>query len=202
MSSFRIDESILGPYWYASGRFLYHFARVEHTMGFTLRRVARVSPGVGRAIFSGTRVRTGIDHIRRIYEERQLKLPLYIDEAFAILGTLNTSRDLLLHYGLWLEKPNLAVIDTSYRTVKTRSKKIALTVQDIDDMNNDLIVAWARLLIFNFEHSRARSFPHEAGWREAAQRPLRYKPPAPIRAKSTPHVAKRRPSPQPQSSEG
>jgi hypothetical protein len=110
-------------YFEALGRLVNEFAAVESALLFALKTYAKVSWPVARAIFSGARVETAMDFVKRICdacdpgEERRKEL----DDVFKQLRAINEMRNSLLHYDRRsVLRPTGARSDGLYRTRRLR----------------------------------------------------------------------------------
>lgn len=88
-------------YFEALGRFCHEYATLEAVIFNTLRFYAKIPNPMARAVFSGVRVRTAMDFIRRICqiydpgEENKNDLK----NIFPQLAAITTLRDDILHQG-------------------------------------------------------------------------------------------------------
>jgi len=96
-------------FYQALGQFMLGWADVESTLGEVLRKYAKVSEPVARALFSGTRARTMISFINAIADNTRVSKARKDDLTFlfAKIATLNTQRDRIAHYGSY-RSPSLA----------------------------------------------------------------------------------------------
>jgi hypothetical protein len=128
-------------YFEALGRFVNEFAGVESALLFALKTYAKVSWPVARAIFSGTRVDTAMDFIKRICEafdpgqERREEL----DNVFKQLRTINEIRNSLLHYGsATLSDRGRITSNVRIAHVPTRIREHPVPLDIINAMTTDL----------------------------------------------------------------
>lgn len=192
------DEGTLSSYWYALGRFIHHYARLEHYAQIALRRFAGLSNSHGKALFPGMRTREAVAAMRRLSVELEQPLPPEVVEAFEKAEMITTQRDRILHHGINVYADG-AVVSDAARMVRAKVRTDRISVSDIDDLNWDTVIVWARLLRFSETLPPAQPNPYQTDWDAAGQRPWRYKPPQPLREKSPPRT-KQQQSPQPQSS--
>lgn len=91
----------MNAYYRALGHFVHVYALVEAAMALTLWHYAKTPHHLARALFSGVRVRDGIDLIKRAAiatnasQEAREELKYIFDQ----LGAINSARNDILHYG-------------------------------------------------------------------------------------------------------
>lgn len=88
-------------YVHALGDFAHRFSSVELAVHNCVLHHSKVSNGVGRAVFSGVRIKEGISFLRRLADAGEIT-PAEWGEMKPLLEHLNTltdRRNALLHYG-------------------------------------------------------------------------------------------------------
>ena len=90
----------LDNYYRALGKFINEFAKTEELLMLMLARATGLKHREAAAIFSGTRLRSGIDGIRRLHEAKDMAVSPALKEAFEQLASINTMRDRLVHWGI------------------------------------------------------------------------------------------------------
>lgn len=87
-----------GAYYFALGRFIHHFAKIEDALLALLWHESGVPDAVARAIFTGFRLEATKDAINRCRSVAGKKEDATLKRAFAQLTVINASRNLILHY--------------------------------------------------------------------------------------------------------
>jgi hypothetical protein len=128
-------------YFEALGRFVNEFAAVESALLFALKTYAKVSWPIARAIFSGARVETAIDFVKRICDasdpgqERREEL----DDVFKQLRAISEIRNSLLHYGsATFSDRGRVTSNVRIAHVPTRIREYPVSVTIINGMAADL----------------------------------------------------------------
>jgi len=125
----------------AIGRFIFEFSITELQLYEFLKNITGLNDAVARAIFSGTKSKGMIEYINSIIEntgipERKTKqFKAYAGQ----LATLNTMRDLLVHYSYgWTVEKRMGAT-TGFRISRYKNSKTHwITCEEIDAMTADL----------------------------------------------------------------
>lgn len=114
---------------------------MEDFMSTMLRVASELSDPVARSVFSGTRLRTSMDFINRIYEatgktDKKVKLYYY----FSQLASINTMRDDIVHYGVSFTGEEGKLRFTNWRSahIQSKFKNFSINAQLVDRMHDDL----------------------------------------------------------------
>lgn len=189
----------------AFGRFMLMWADAELAVYRVLVYYTRVSDGVARAIFSGTRTSAAIKYLKAIAangeipEARQADL----DFVFAQMGTINTMRDFIAHHGSglgldWIDDNTRQITDGERVSRYGNAWPVEVTPAAMTRMGEDLRTI--RLHLNQHLKDDARSAPFTP-WRSPSDKHAtwRYKSPQPRSPgpKSAPSVRKRKSQPQP-----
>jgi hypothetical protein len=129
----------------ALGRFTIAFADAEHLVFEALVGYAKVSDKVGRAVFSGTRLKGMVDFIRAIAHNTEMAQKRFddLDDVLAQLLKINTARDTILHHVTdfyllheedWSKR---LVINERTSRIGKRSGHV-VDAASLDDMTHDL----------------------------------------------------------------
>lgn len=96
----RLVQEEHGKFQSAIGSLTLDWADLERVLRRTLRYYAGVSPGVGRALFSGTRAKGVIDFINSIAHNTNMPEDRLSDlkDIFQAIGPINTMRDFIVHH--------------------------------------------------------------------------------------------------------
>lgn len=150
----------------ALGRFTIAFADAEHLLFTVLVGYAKVSEKVGRAIFSGTRLKQMAEFIRAIAYTTEMAQKRFDDlnDVLIQLGLINTARDTILHHvtDFYLRyqddmRKRLVINERSSR-IGNRSGHV-VDAEALDNMTHDLQIIQIRLR----EHwKRTRFRPRDA----------------------------------------
>lgn len=175
----------LDSYWFALGKFVHRYAELEAAMHSTLRSSIGLDVWDAQALFSGTRIRASVDLIKRVHEGRGMTLSPWLDKAFGKVGEITTARDRILHYGFDLDGKKATVTDFE-RNLPSKSFRMNLTVDNLDDLETDTITCIA-CLTYDWFRTNApwhnpRVLERET---ELASRPWRFTLPPPLRARRT-----------------
>ena len=113
LTRMRVEDK---EFYAALGQFMLGWADVEQVLGEVLRKYARVSEPVARAIFSGTRARTMMSFVTAIAENTRVSPARKEDMTFLFskIAALNTQRDRLAHYGSFAS-PSIETISLKRR---------------------------------------------------------------------------------------
>ena len=128
-------------YWRALGQFVAQFAGVEVAIHTFLAIQAKVSPAIGRAVFSGVRTDQAIKLIYRIWDVSGLGAGIR-DEmtcVFNQLSAISTRRNLILHYGSYETSDKGRVSSTATRATRPDSvEEFSASIATLDAMSADL----------------------------------------------------------------
>lgn len=173
-------------YWYALGKFVHRYAEIEATMHQVLRIVSNSTDRTAKVLFSGTRISSATDMVKRFYTARGADIPSSLAKAFGHIGTITKARDRLLHNSIQFERGKAIVTDET-KNFTPRSFKHAVSIRDLDDLEADAITANACLVSFWIE-SRRPDLLTSAGYlctKQASQAAWRYKSPQPMKTRET-----------------
>lgn len=145
----------------AYGRFMIAWADAEAELYRVLCAYAEVSDDVARAIFSGTRAGTMIEHIRAIAHNTEMAQERVADleHVFPQIAAINKARDLLAHYatnsyGFDPARPTFRAVTNADR-VSRRGKErfdwvgvetLEAMTADLHGIGNHLNMHWGRRL--------------------------------------------------------
>lgn len=195
-----IPDDPLAAYQYAIGKFVSSYASIEATMHQVLRIVSNSSDRDAKVLFSGTRVKSATDLIKRFYEARRQPLPSHLAKAFDQIGTITGVRDKILHNGIVLDQGRWVVTDETKNFGK-KAFKIPVSIADLNDLEADSIILNSCLVAFWIEDRRPDLIgePIHIGHLEVANSPWRYKSPRPMKTRGVIRgtVRERKVQPQP-----
>jgi hypothetical protein len=188
-------------YWEALGRFVDIFALVENNMQLTLWHLAKVKAPIAPAIFSGTRVDTASNLIRRISEakewsqRRQARLTTLLTQ----LGEITRARNDLLHYGSLRSESGYEVTNLLYAHIPARIRTTKISRDILDAMADDLMTICVELMDMRGAMKAFRSvrkgrlMPPKRAWRYKPERQqgAAQKPPRTPRKRSRPRRSSR-----------
>jgi len=170
----------LRAYYEALGRFAAMYAQVEAAVQRALWFYAKTPETIARCIFSGTRVNTGGNFIRRICEaagaddatKGELK------EAFAQLAAITTIRDHVFHYGAESVAEGSGVV-TNALVAHTPSKIQTFPISPgiLDNMTADLLKIATLLLSRHAGRPPLRGALNQAAVDATLREPWKYKRP-------------------------
>lgn len=194
---------IWDQYYLALGKFVDSFATAEDCIFAALRTTFRLSPKNSRALFSGTRCRTGMDFIRRAYEANSLPLPEILERAFAQLSAINTTRDTIIHYGATMESDGLRVSNERIAHTPKTLKSFPISPSTLDEMTEDLATITSALLVYCVDQGGKLDPRVDIPLnRQIAQRSWLYRPAQQGRSAPRTLNTTRKPKPQQQASQG
>ena len=87
-------------YHLALGRFIDQYATNEAVTQCLLSLEAGITAPAAQAVFSGTRTRTALGFIRRLYDATSRTLDHNLDRAMSHLVAITTVRDRIAHWGM------------------------------------------------------------------------------------------------------
>jgi hypothetical protein len=159
---------ISDDYYAALGKFVHVFASTEAAMFVTLCLVSRIDLRTFQALLSGTRARSAMDYMRRLYEVRHEAFPKRLDEALGQFSTINTVRDLILHSGTQKGGGGLEVSNAlrahatrSLRTIPMSPKFLAAMTEDLHTISAALETVMYRV---NSHQSFVKSLLTHTSW--------------------------------------
>jgi hypothetical protein len=167
-----------GSYHEALGLFIEEFAKTEGFMHLLLWHYAGVNPGVGKAVFSGTRTAQTVDLIRRIMSANDPGEPRKSDleAVFKQLSSINEVRNGLVHYITLSGIPgDVRHLTNAMRALgKKHRREIAVSATVLADMTDDLQKIQSHIW-YDLSFDRMRQFERamldelrRAPWRYAA----------------------------------
>ncbi len=143
-----LDPGTMERFWLALGKFAYRYAEVESVTHEVLRIVSGTSVISAQALFSGTRIRSAMDHIKRIHEGKKEPLDPLLERAFSRLGEITTIRDRILHYGFEVKSKRRALVTDRFRVLRHRVRSFPITVADLDALEADVNIIHACLTAY------------------------------------------------------
>lgn len=164
-------------YWQSLGRFVTEFASLEATMQLTLWQYAKVSPNIGRAVFSGVRADAAMGLIRRIskVEKWEKSKKDTVEELFAHLGAINSIRNDLIHFGVQPGGDGSWHITNAFLALTDdHMKKHPVSDKILDQMTHDLRKIIYSLFLLAVNVSGAKGLLDV--FRKQADAPWQYKP--------------------------
>jgi hypothetical protein len=136
-------------YWRVLGNFVEAFADLEMMMFLSLRFYARLDSDIARALFSGTRVDTAIQYIRRIWEVRPIAPGRKADmeNMFGQIKLISDLRNKIIHYGTFVTSDKGRITSTVARALTPdRVEEHRATKKDLAAMIDDLRLINAALM--------------------------------------------------------
>lgn len=175
-------------YHEALGQFIESFAMVEGYMHLLLCHYAKVSSLVGKAVFSGVRIDSATNSIRRIISVKAPSEPLKsdLDDLLAQLSTINSIRNAIVHHIPLSAIPSDVRHLTNEITALTEQhrKETAVSVTMLKDMTADLIKITVHIAHhLSFTQSSKLTL---AVFDETRREPWRYKPPPSVQNQKNP----------------
>jgi hypothetical protein len=125
-------------YWAALGAFIETFAVVEDVLNSFLISYAKVTPGVGRALFSGTRCDAAIDNVRRIRTVKRAPQDEGLETVFVHLKAISNVRNFLVHYEHVGKDDDRIVSDRSRALTPDRVREHRVSSALLNEMTRDL----------------------------------------------------------------
>jgi hypothetical protein len=165
-------------YHEALGQFIESFAMVEGFMQMLLWHYAKVSPIVGKAVFSGVRTDVASSHIRRIISVNDPGEPLRndLDDILTQLSAINTIRNAIVHHVPLSGLPGDVRHLTNEITALTdqHRKETAVSTKMLKDMTADLLKIAVHIgYQMSFARASKLTLAMFDEWRRA---PWRYRP--------------------------
>lgn len=174
----------------ALGHFVFNYAHAEIHFKMMLAHHSGVTSEVGRAIFSGTRLRTGIDHVRRIHEANGTTIHPRIVLAMEQLATINDARDKLLHQGFNQTPVPGRFVTSNYMTahIDDKIKALFVSTETLHEMSADLRRIQLYMSFWGFDDRSGELSTFDQAMQELAKEPHQpwlYTPHAPASRKGT-----------------
>ena len=119
-----LKDQIDKAYFEALGRFMHEFSGVEQMLYMWLCAQLKLTTKEAAAIFAGVRAMDAITNIKRLHEARDKNLPTELADLFEHVGTLNTARNEIIHYGAegsGLEERRVSTELRSHTTKKAKN---------------------------------------------------------------------------------
>ena len=169
----------------AFGQLMIAWADAEHEMHQVLVAYTGVTHAVGRALFSGSRMRAMMDFIRSIHHNSPLPKDRMddLEHVFPQIQTINNMRDHLAHHSTSsysFSKPTHRVVANVRTSRYGKESAYEVSADDIEAMTFDL---WGIANHLNMHHG-PRTGPFTP-WRESpesdAPTPWLYRQPPPVR---------------------
>jgi hypothetical protein len=181
-------------YWMALGKYLDDFAHTESLLQTLLWAQAGTTQEVAKAVFSGARVDTAKDYIRRIAEANGAQIEPMLARAFAQLSVLTTLRNDLVHYGAPFNPQAVAWVASNRKAAMPgRERETNLTPNLLSDASQDLWTINYALSCFIRPDLRKT-------WEKVALAPWRYTPARQAQTSQPRRATNRGRKPPPQSS--
>jgi hypothetical protein len=172
------DAKAHDKHYLSLGRFIDSFAKLESMMQYLLWKKAGVSEQIAQSIFSGVRLDTARDFVRRIREAKRLKDSPLLTSAFLQIGIINQTRNDLVHYGAeHVGGVDFLVSNKNFAHTESRIRSTNVTETSFHDMQED-IVTILMIIVLHLENDfpdREKSPKMEPIW-ALALRPWQYKP--------------------------
>lgn len=134
------------------GRFILVYAQTESVLKSLLASSANLSLQSSRALFSGTRARSAMDYVRRLYEAHGWNLVPKLKASFEQLATITDMRDKLLHQG-FIHIGNGEFVTTNIATAHTEKtlKTYPVSVETLLEMTEDLQTIQTYMVFYTAE---------------------------------------------------
>jgi hypothetical protein len=177
-------KEFLDAYHLALGRFIDEFSQTENLVQMALISTAHVSDPVARAVFSGARVDTASQYIRRIFEANGQKLPDTLDRVFTQLKIISDLRNSIMHYGYKMFQDLEWFTSNDHIAMPNKAKRFRVSPDILDKLTQDLKTINFTLVFyigsFNPTTPQELKTRHEFVLHE----PWQYKPPGQSTARS------------------
>lgn len=165
------------PYYDALGRFLAMYARAEATAQMLLWHVSGIDMDTARIIWPSLRVKQITDTTRKLYRERNQKLPPLVDAALSHLVAITGLRDNAVHYATETDEHGRRYVANLHQQFHLDDPaKSVVSVPLLHSLTTDLSVIIMRLMTV-----MPPGLPeNEAAWKSAtaaAPTPFLYTPP-------------------------
>lgn len=131
------------PYWSALGIFVHAFSQTERMLSILLTKRASVSEYVSNAVFSGVRIDSAMDYIRRIAEAKThvRDIGKTLEGAFVQLKVITKVRNDILHFGT-MEDFDRGIVWVSNEGSALTPKHVrayVMSVENLRQMTDDLL---------------------------------------------------------------
>lgn len=179
------------PYWTALGMFLEEYSAVELFITLCLYDLAGVPHGVGRIIFSGTRVDLASTWIRKlavakgVQPARRRMLFRSLDQ----LSIITKARNDILHYGPddpGGERTESVVISSVHAFPRGRGRRFPMSPRHLWAMTVDVNLISSTLLLFRKNPVLPNSLGVVRSLADMHRQPWLYKPPKPRKRRRKP----------------
>lgn len=128
-------------YWQALGNFIEDFAVVESLLLMFMEHCVKINHDLSNAVFSGIRVQTMMDNIRRIWkiEKPTPESIKEIEEAFTHFKWILDARNTMVHFYSVLDEEKGHIVSNAQRALTPEAiKEIRISPTTISDMRSDL----------------------------------------------------------------
>ena len=146
-------------YWQSLGQFIDQYAEAEAAISGVLWHLTKVTPSVGRAVFSGTRADAATKYISRLLEVKKIGQleKNHIKYLFDHFGEITKTRNDIVHYGTqYNDDGDFIVTNERVALNKSKLREHSITANVLDQMSHDLEVIIADLFAF-----LVRKSPHD-----------------------------------------
>lgn len=179
----------MDKYYLSLGHFIGAFSDVEQQLFLLLMLEADLSLATAQSLFSGTRAKSAMQFVGRLYESRFEEMPTRLKEAFHQLAAINTARDQLVHWAFDRDvarRTKKMVVSNNVRAhTPTSRREIEMSTELLSCLRADLLIIYAVLdvhmdyLMRDIPDENPRSAKVTAAFEKIAQFPWLYKPPQP-----------------------
>lgn len=170
------DEG-MEKYYTALGELVHNLAYIEGRILFLLWNETAVTPEVGRAIFSGTRMDAALSFINRTYQAKGQKLPDILNDCFTQLKVINSARNDILHYGTQFLTDDIEPFVSKSRVAISDNVTVTkIDTQAVLNMVHDLHTVTAKLNQYALKNTKSAEAKSVEVWEEVAARTWLYKP--------------------------
>jgi hypothetical protein len=169
----------LRAYRLALGEFVDLFSKVESFVRLCLRQYTKTPRSVANAVFSGVRVDTAINLLRRLRETEQIDNDKWKDlsDVISQIKIITDRRNDILHHGAQGVEDGIGrVTNALFAHIEERIVEFPISAEILEDMTSDL----RKIMIHLYNQHLGRlkwplSSDHERA-REILREPWRYKP--------------------------
>ena len=169
----------MDAYFRALGYFVHRFSETERAMQWTLWVLSGVTASVGRAVFSGVRIGTARDFIKRIFEATNPEEWGHYEEGLKQLTEIIKARDDIMHYGAGFSDQQgelQAIVGNDFIAhTPSRVRRTRFSPETVLDMAADLGRIEAILIVGRVRAADPQS-PFLNTLEQKAHAPWRYKP--------------------------
>lgn len=178
-------------YYEALGFFATEFAMTESALFFLLIAKSKVTMKVAKAVFSGARIDTVIDFLKRIQEANtgSRELGGDLDDVLSRLKSITTVRNDILHYGTLDGDAFTRLVSNQFKALTQKHEKATqVTAQALMDMAADCQKITVHVLAAIMPSAVLDAFGGGVppAMTQRLQSPWRYKPLQPSRPRSQP----------------